>query len=52
LGKWTLNEEQAKKIVESEPIKITESEVFNDLTLPKKERIKNAQKIIKSRKYF
>lgn len=46
MADWTLNEEQVKKIVETEPIKVPESKVFNDIHLSKEERIKHAKEIL------
>lgn len=47
MEEWTLNEEQINKIIETKPRKIPESTVFNDLSLPKEERIKHASMILR-----
>lgn len=45
---WTINEEQANKILETNPITITESNVFNDLDITKEERIKRATRVLRN----
>lgn len=52
MEEWTLNDEQVKEIFNSKPVKISESNVFNDLTLSIEERIKHAKTILESRKNF
>lgn len=44
---YTLNEEQALQILNTEPAVIKESNVKNDLFMTREERIENARKILK-----
>lgn len=50
LGNYELNQKQVKQILSTEPTKIKESDVFNDLKLTHDERIEHARKILNSRK--
>jgi hypothetical protein len=49
-NRFTLNEEESKKIIASPRTKIKESNVLNDIKLNKSERIANASRILNSRK--
>jgi hypothetical protein len=50
IGNWTLNKEQIKEIIETEPRKIRESNVNNVISLPKKEQLTIAKEILEKRK--
>jgi hypothetical protein len=50
IGNWTLNKEQIKKIIETEPRKIRESNVINGICLLEKEQPTIAKDILKKRK--
>jgi hypothetical protein len=50
IGNWTLNKEQIKKIIKTEPRKIRESNVINGICLPEKEELNIANEILKKRK--
>ena len=47
---YVLDEKAAKKIVSTPPVKLSKSNVFNDLDLIDEERIAHAYNILKSRK--
>ena len=47
---YTINEEEANLILNTKPIKIKESGIFNDLNLSKRERLAHAASILNSRK--
>lgn len=47
---WTLSEEQAKKILNTEPIKLKESKFVSNLYLTEEKQIEIAKKILDSRK--
>jgi hypothetical protein len=47
---YTLNEREAKKILETPRKRISESNIFNDLKLSRTERIQHAANILNSRK--
>jgi hypothetical protein len=38
-----------KKLLQTKPVKLTESNTLNDILLPKKERVERAKKILESR---
>lgn len=44
--KWTINEEQANLILETDTVAITKSSIFNDIDLTEEERMKRAAKIL------
>jgi hypothetical protein len=46
MSDWTLNDEQVRKILETEPKEIKEIKVFSDIYLTKEDRIKHATKIL------
>ena len=48
--RFTLNEEDSRKIISSPRIKIKESNVLNDIKLTREERLANAARILNSRK--
>lgn len=47
---WSLNEEQAQKIISTKPISLKVSNVEFDISLPEAERIQRAKKILEKRK--
>lgn len=46
MGNWTLNDEQAQKIIETEPTKVKKPNYFNGFHLSKEDRIKYAKKAL------
>jgi hypothetical protein len=50
IGNWTLNKEQIKNVIETEPKKIRESNVINGVCLPEKEQLTIAKEILEKRK--
>jgi hypothetical protein len=48
--RFTLNEEDSRKIISSPRTKIKESNVLNDIKLTREERLANAARILNSRK--
>ena len=50
MSDWVLSEEQVKKILNTEPIKLKELGAFSNIKLSEEERVKQAKKILGSRK--
>ncbi|MED4687412.1 hypothetical protein [Peribacillus frigoritolerans] len=48
--RFTLNEKELDQIIATPRTKIPEVNIFNDIKLPKKERIAHAANILKNRK--
>lgn len=49
--RFTIDENESRKIISTPSTKINETNVFNDTKLNRKERMANARRIINSRKY-
>lgn len=47
---WYITDDECQKIIDSDPVKLKEIDVSNDILLSKSERIANAAKILESRK--
>lgn len=48
--RFTLDENESRKILSTPRTRINETNVFNDIKLSKKERMANAKRILNSRK--
>lgn len=47
IGDWTINEEQAQKIIDAKPIKVRKPKNYKNVHMSDEERIKQAKEILR-----